>query len=106
MGGTVGFPSNSPNDKRSWWEKTKDKWFGERVRYVELASENVSNVSRLVDLKKLKELWLNSEVSDLTPLKEMRNLETLYLSNWRVCEERVEEFRLALPNCKIHLSDY
>ena len=34
MGGNVFF--GSTNDKRSWWEKKKDNWLGERVRIVGL----------------------------------------------------------------------
>jgi Leucine-rich repeat (LRR) protein len=41
------------------------------------------------------------QVSDLSPLAELKNLQNLYLNNTQVTEEQVQELRQALPNCKI-----
>jgi hypothetical protein len=127
MGGYVGSPW--PNDQRSWWAKTEDKWLGESVRYVNLIQTPVNDLSPLLELtnlesldlsgievnvpllldlspiaemKKLKELRLiNTPVSELSPLAELKNLETLAGFSWWVNEEQVEKLRKALPNCEI-----
>jgi hypothetical protein len=78
MGGDVYF--YFPNDERSWWEKTKDEWFGARVQNVRFDT-NVSDLSPLAELKNLKELDLNNfHVSDLSALAELKNVKELYLS--------------------------
>ena len=66
------------NDERSWWEESTDKWFGERVRWVSLGNKQVSDLSPLVELKNLTTLDLGStQVSDLSPLAELKNLTKL-----------------------------
>jgi Leucine-rich repeat (LRR) protein len=93
-------------DERSWWEKTKDKWLGERVHFVILKNTQVSDLSPLAEWKNLEMLWLwDTQVSDLSPLSELKKLKSLNLRNTQVSEEQVEKLRLALPNCKIHLID-
>jgi hypothetical protein len=93
-------------DERSWWAKTKDEWFGERVLNVYLDNTQVSNLSPLLDLKNLKYVTLkNTNVSDLSPLGELKNLEELWLIGTQASEEQLEELRLALPNCEIRMSD-
>lgn len=59
--------------KRSWWEKTTAKWFGERVEGVILGKKQVSDLSPLAKLKNLKDLHLdNTQVSDLSPLAPLQ----------------------------------
>ena len=124
MGGNVYFPSSFFNDERSWWDKTKDKWFGERVwmmnfvdtqvsdvsplaelknlEFLYLNDTQVSDLSLLAELKNLTHLWLgNTQVSDLSPLAELKNLEFLYLNGLQVSDEQVQELRQALPHCEI-----
>ncbi len=127
MGGNVSFLSRiaKPNfAKRSWWEKSTDKWFGERVWGVMFHNTQVSDLSPLVELKNLRGLGFSStqvsdlsplaelknleqlslsytQVSDLSSLAELKNLELLSLSNTQVSDEQVQELRQALPNCKI-----
>ena len=79
MGGQIGFLFR--NDERSWWEESTDKWFGERVWWVDL---------------------INTQVTDLSPLAELKNLDWLDLSNTQVSDEQVQELRQALPHCEIH----
>ncbi len=70
MGGRVSFHDRVKTDERSWWEKTTDKWFGGTVRWASLANTQVSELSPLAELKNLKTLNLNhTQVSDLSPLR-------------------------------------
>jgi hypothetical protein len=86
MGGDAYFsPLNY--GKRSWWEESTDKWFGERVWSVCLDNTQVSDLSPLAELKNLELLELeNTQVSDLSPLAELKNLELLELDNTQVSD--------------------
>jgi Leucine-rich repeat (LRR) protein len=76
------------------------------VLNVYLDNTQVSNLSPLLDLKNLKYVTLkNTNVSDLSPLGELKNLEELWLIGTQASEEQLEELRLALPNCEIRMSD-
>ena len=122
LGGSVS--SDDYIGERSWWEKTTDKWLGERVRMMNFVDTQVSDVSPLAELKNLEflylndtkvsdlsllaelknltHLWLgNTQVSDLSPLAELKNLEFLYLNGLQVSDEQVQELRQALPHCEI-----
>jgi hypothetical protein len=91
--------------KRSWWEALTDKWFGERVSGVNLDNTQMSDLSPLAEMKHLKVLFIfHTQVSDLSPLAELKNLERLKLFNTQVSEEQVQELRQALPNCNIEHS--
>jgi Leucine-rich repeat (LRR) protein len=106
MGGTVRFPSYFSYDARSWWEKTKDTWFGEKVRAVLLRNTQVIELTHLAEFKQLEYLALSdTQVNDLSPLAVLKNLETLGLTRRLVDAEQVEELRRALPDCKIYLID-
>ena len=73
--------------ERNWWEKTTDKWFGERVRFVIIYSTQVSDLSHLAELKKLEYLELyDTQVSDLSPLAELMSLEALCLESTNVSD--------------------
>ena len=86
MGGEVYFNSAS-KDERSWWEKTKDNWFGERVRFVNFSNTQLRDVSPLAELKSLKILYLGGfSFSDLSPLVEFKNLESLILFSTKVSD--------------------
>jgi len=98
-GGSVGF--EEVEDKR-WWNEWGDKWFGESVRWVSLHNTQVSDPSPLAELKSLELLYLaDTQVSDLSPLAELKNLTELYLNNTNVSNDQVEKLRQALPNCEI-----
>ena len=89
-GGNVSFLSsrfrNGTNEK-SWWEKSTDKWFGERVRLVSLSNTPVSDLSHLANLKYLEKLLLQrTPVSNLSPLGELKHLELLWLHNTQVSD--------------------
>ncbi len=102
MGGEVYFLNYFPVDKRIWWKKTKGKWFGERVRIVDLYASEVIDLSPLAELKNVEMLELsNTTVTDLSPLAELKNLKEVYLRFTQVSEEHLEELRLALPYCEI-----
>jgi hypothetical protein len=87
MDGKVRFQSGSRIvSDESWWTRTKDKWLGERVRYVSLVGN-----------------WIDkNDVSDLSPLAELTSLRFFEIKRTLVSEEQVHELRLALPNCKIN----
>jgi len=64
---------------------------------------HLEDVYPLVSLTHLRVLALsNSQVSNLSSLESLTNLETLYLSGTLVTKEEVQKLQLALPNCKIH----
>ena len=121
MGGGVGFFSEDYksglfSDERSWWEKKKDNWFGERawhvrlqdisdtqmndlmsplaglknLKWLQLESTQVSDLSPLAKLKNLEKLqWLElykTQVGDLSPLAELKNLQWLYLRKIQVTD--------------------
>ncbi len=69
--------------KRSWWEESTDNWFGERVWRVH---------------------FTDKQVSDLSPLAELKILGKLDLNNTQISDEQVQELRQALPNCEIRHS--
>jgi len=81
-GGRVHILSGTTGDERSWWKKNTDKWFRERVWAVRLSNTQVSDLSPLAELKNLERLqFSNTQVSDLSPLAELKNLEWLSLSS-------------------------
>jgi len=94
MGGGVYYQSNYKPDDRSWWEESTDKWFGERVRLVgfhyrlmDFRYRQVSDLSPLAELKNLEVLLLhNTQVSDLSPLVELKSLKGLHLQNTQVSD--------------------
>ena len=55
LGGNVTF--EDVKDK-SWWRERVDEWFGEKVLRVYLDITQVSDLSPLSELKNLEELWL------------------------------------------------
>ena len=86
MSASVSFMNKLLNE-RSWWEKTKDSWFGERVLKAYLTTMTVSDISPLAKLKKLKRLRLDhTQVSDLAPLAELKNLEHLHFGSTEVSD--------------------
>ena len=110
MGGSVSFEAFiSRGLETSWSKKTKDAWLGKRVAQVDLSppsfnqsQEDVSDLSPLAGMKNLERLFLiQTEVSDLSPLAGMENLEELFLEGTNVSEEQIDKLKLALPNCKI-----
>jgi hypothetical protein len=106
IGGRVYFPSGASGaagGERSWWVKNTAKWFGERAWGVHFRNKQVSDLSPLVELKNLKTLnFRDTQVSDLTPLAALESLNQLLIYNTQVSYEQVQELRQALPNCVIH----
>jgi len=69
----------------SWWKEWEHKWFSRSVRWVILDNAIVSDLSPLTELKNLETLWLRgAQVSDLTPLAELKSLRFLDLSGAQV----------------------
>ncbi len=72
---------------------------------MSLSNTQVSDLSPLAELKNLEWLTLdNTQVSDLSPLAELKNLYYLELYIKQVSDEQVRELRQALPNCVIRHS--
>lgn len=61
---------------------SRDNWFGARVTFVELVGSEVSDVSPLAELKNLEhlELW-STQVSDLSALSGLNELKTLRITS-------------------------
>ena len=64
--------------------------------------------SEISDLSPLKELtnltWLDlgsNQITDVSPLKGLTNLESLYLMDNPISEDQKAMLRKALPNCRI-----
>ena len=66
-----------------------------------LFKTQVSDVSPLAKLAKLKALNLGSQVSDVSPLAKLAKLESLDLSDTQVSEQAIEQLKRALPQCYI-----
>ena len=78
MGGRVSFEAKiNSGFKTNWWKTATDTLFGKRVHSFILGDE-VTDLSPLAGLKNLNELsFSETEVSDLTPLADMKNLKYL-----------------------------
>ena len=105
MEGEVSFLSRVVGSDEMWWEVSTGRLFGERVGSVFLSNTQVSDLSPLAELKNLERLWLhNTQVSNLSPLAGVKNLEELWLKNTQVSDEQVQKLKQALPNCEIYHS--
>ena len=77
----------------------------EDLQWINLYNTQVSDLSPLAELKNLKWLTLNATpVEDISPLAQLGNLELLYLQYSQVSEEQVQAMRKALPNREIEHS--
>ena len=76
LGGKVYFETRIDSGfKTNWWKKTKDTLFGGNVTQISLNDTQVSDLSPLAGLSNLEGLWFSgTAVSDLTPLAGMENL--------------------------------
>jgi Leucine-rich repeat (LRR) protein len=74
LGAGIGYPEEIPFF-------SKDNWFGARVTFVEFVGSEVSDVSPLAELKNLEhlELW-GTQVSDLSALSGLNELKTLRIT--------------------------
>ncbi len=70
---------------------------------LQLGGKAIKNINPLKNLN-LKELQLlNSPVSNLKPVKSIKNLQTLFLINCEnLTDEHINELQKALPNLKIY----
>ena len=99
MGGTVEFEDDQ---EASGWSEWTDQWFGKTVRVVRFDSTQVSDLSPLAGLNNLEGLNLNgTQVGDLSPLAGLNNLTSLRLDSTQVSKEQIEMLQKALPNCEI-----
>ena len=111
MGGTVyydfefggGFSVELAAEPRGpeWLRKWLGRDFFDDVAYVDLRGTQVSDVTALAKLTKLKRLNLsNTQVSDVTPLAKL-TLTWLYLDRTQVSEQAIDQLKRALPQCVI-----
>lgn len=110
--------------KRPWWERVRIAIAGQHVLSVNLDEDQSHDLTKLVDLKKLKRLSVNhGEVRDFSPLVVLQELETVYLNGTStnalaslgqvrslkrvilfdipVSDEEVGALRRALPSCEV-----
>jgi hypothetical protein len=92
MGGDADFFFND-GDQRNWWEKTKDRWFGDRIRDVSIYHRQRIDLSPLAEMEKLECLYLTlGQMSDLSPLAELKNLEVLWLFGNRFLDDTAQVY--------------
>lgn len=75
------------------------------VRHVYLQTSNVTeaDLPMLVNLRKMNLLAIwGHQISDLSPLESMSELEYLNVMSKNVSDQQVERLQRALPNCMIH----
>lgn len=73
------------------------------VTVVHLSGTEVSDLSPLASLKNLEDLFLSSTpVSDLSPLASLKNLTYLEVLNSKITKEEIDELQKALPECGIY----
>ena len=72
------------------------------LEHLYLRNNQITDLFPLEELTNLKYLYLqNNQITDLSPLKKLTNLEYLYLFNNPISLKQMDEFKKALPNCKI-----
>ena len=89
MSGSLFFDGNEYDGygQISWWLKTKDTWFGPRVATVVLSQEEVSDISPLKELKSLEQIYLSgTSVTDLTPLAGFEGLWVLSIEDSKISD--------------------
>ncbi len=87
LGGFLYFDDRYSGLETSWWERTTNSCFGDRVCFLNLERSQISDLSSLAELKKLTELDLRStEVSDLSPLVGLENVKKLDISLTKVSD--------------------
>ncbi len=75
----------------------------EKIVSLNLASNNITDVSPLLSLTNLETLNLaNNEVSSVLTLMNMSSLKTLDLSGNPLTEEQIKNLRDSIPNCKVN----
>ena len=76
MGGVVLFEADpSSGFETSWWKKTNDTLFGESVLVLSIDGTELRDLSPLAELKNLGQLVLSgTKVSDLSPLAGLKPL--------------------------------
>ena len=77
----------------------------QEVTRLFLDNTEVSDLTPLAGMRNLEVLHLDgTQVSDLAPLAKLTSLQRLSLSNTQIREEQVEQLRKALPNCLVKWS--
>lgn len=80
-----------------------DKWFGERVYYVKFHNSQVTDLSSLAELENLNILILyNIPAKDLSPLAKLKNLKTLYLNTVPISDLSPLQEIKNLRNLELH----
>jgi hypothetical protein len=76
----------------------------EKVTYLNLGGNHLTEVKGLEKLTQLKELYLQAnQLTDVKGLEKLTNLEGLYLEgNPDLTKAQIDELKKALPKCKIY----
>ena len=89
-------------DEESSMPELLDTGYCRRAFGLDLSNSQVTDVSLLAELRNLEVLFLsNTQVADVTSLAELKNLDWLDLSDTQVTDEQINDLKRALPNCKI-----
>ena len=79
-----------------------DEYFQDVVGVASIEVE-VTDLTPLGNLKKLEELDISeTQVTDFTPLENLTNLKRLWLDGTPVTDAQVKQLQQALPNCEIY----
>ena len=75
---------------------------------LHLSEIQINDISPLRSLTNLTELDLfGNQISDISPLSSLTKLTELNLENNElITQQQIEDLKLTLPNCKIHVSIY
>ena len=85
VGGTVNYESQSHGPQ--WLRKQIGRHFFDDVVSIDFGFMQLSDVTPLAELKNLKELVLSStQMTDISPLAGLSNLESLNLTNTKVSD--------------------
>lgn len=103
MGGEINY---GYRPSTTLWEKVKRVWNGRKyAERVYLMYQDVSDITPLSDLKELKVVALNNTtVSDITVLSKLKDLQSVDVSLTNVSMEQVQALQQVLPNCRVNYS--
>jgi Leucine-rich repeat (LRR) protein len=69
---------------------------------LNLGNNQISDIFHLKNLVNLETLWLhNNQISDISPLIKLTNLEWIDLRGDFFIENQINKLKEILPNCKI-----
>ena len=93
----------------NYWSDATPLASCKKLEYLEVFNTFLSDLSPLAELTNLKHLnicWLEN-VTDITPLYGLSNLERLWIGNMTpIPQDQIDTIREKLPNCVINTTTY